>query len=127
MLLHEMWIYTESLALADRVHSITRRWDSVDRSSLGIQLIRAADSVGLNIAEGYGRYSTNEFRRFLLISRGSLFELLTQLELARRRGLISINEFQELSESATKLIKGVVAFSKAIEPRTAAWSGSTKK
>jgi four helix bundle protein len=57
------------------------------------QIRRAAVSVMSNIAEGFGRYSRNEFRHFLSIARGSVSEVRSQLHLARELGYLREPEF----------------------------------
>jgi four helix bundle protein len=54
---------------------------------------RAAISVPSNIAEGFARYSRKDFHRFLKISLGSLYELNTQLQVAKRRSFIDQEQF----------------------------------
>lgn len=65
-------IYQLSERLADQVWKIVICWENISRDTLGKQLVRAVDSVGANIAEGSGRGTEAELRRFLRISRGSL-------------------------------------------------------
>ncbi|MCA9146333.1 MAG: four helix bundle protein [Planctomycetales bacterium] len=67
-------VYQLSEALADSAWKVVRRWDNLARDTVGKQLIRAADSVGANIAEGSGRASVADNRRFVRIARGSLYE-----------------------------------------------------
>lgn len=64
-----------------------RTFPTLERFGVGDQLIRAAVSVPANIAEGCGRGTITEFRRFLIYARGSAQEVLTLLQLARRSGL----------------------------------------
>lgn len=65
-------IYQLSERLADQVWKIVICWENISRDTLGKQLVRAVDSVGANIAEGSGRGTEAELRRFLRIPRGSL-------------------------------------------------------
>lgn len=62
------------------------------------QLESASASIAQNIAEGNGRVSTKEFIRYLYISRGSLFETITILNLLHRKKMISDNLLTELEE-----------------------------
>ncbi|HLL77006.1 MAG TPA: four helix bundle protein [Pyrinomonadaceae bacterium] len=67
-------VYRLAERLADEVWAIVKRWDQFERSTLGKQIVRAADSVGANIAEGTGRGSFQDNRRFIRMARGSLNE-----------------------------------------------------
>jgi four helix bundle protein len=62
-------------------------WPSFDKWALGLQIVRAADSVPANIAEATGRWHHRDQRRQLLVARGSLYELEHLLEAANDRGL----------------------------------------
>jgi four helix bundle protein len=70
--------------LAETVYRVTARFPKSELFALSSQMRRAAVSIPSNIAEGRARDSTREFLHFLAISRGSLAELDTQLELAIR-------------------------------------------
>ena len=67
-------VYKLSETLADRVWDLVAGWESFARFSVGSQLVRAADSIGCNIAEGSGRGSFKDNRRFVRSARGSLNE-----------------------------------------------------
>jgi four helix bundle protein len=70
---------------------------------MGIQMVRAADSIGANIAEAQGRWHRQEQRRFLYIARGSLYELEHWVELAQERGLLPAEASTAISELARTL------------------------
>jgi four helix bundle protein len=67
--------YRLAAELGDELYRRVAAWSSLDQWTMGVQLLRAADSVGANIAEASGRWTEVERRRFLLVARGSLHEL----------------------------------------------------
>ena len=69
------------------------------------QLEAAATSVPMNIAEGRGRQSAKEFRQFLFIARGSLYETITLLEIFKMRKWITANDAQILEEKSIEIAK----------------------
>ena len=89
-------IYKLSEKLADKLWKIVARWDELARDTLGKQLVRAVDSIGANIAEGSGRGTDPEFRRFLRMARGSLYETQHWLRRAYRRRLLLESEVNDL-------------------------------
>jgi four helix bundle protein len=95
--------YQRSIRLADEVYSAVATWGSVDRWSLGVQLLRSVDSIGANIAEGAGRVHTADRRRFFVIARGSLFETEHWLARAKARGLTAHPYGDQLTDIARAL------------------------
>jgi len=81
-------VWHTSMELVELVYVITKSLPNSEAFNLISQINRSAVSIPSNIAEGKGRGSDKEFKQFLYIARGSLFELRTQLELARRLGYI---------------------------------------
>jgi four helix bundle protein len=82
----ELEVFRLAARLADELRAEVHRWNSLDRWSSGIQMVRAADSIGANIAEAYGRGTRPDQARFLFMARGSAFELQywTARAMARR-------------------------------------------
>jgi four helix bundle protein len=99
--------YRISVELANEVHREAVAWPSFERWSLGIQLVRAADSVGANIAEAMGRWSVPDRRRLLFVARGSLHEMEHWLSIADSRGLAlpDTGRLDEVSRALNGLIK----------------------
>ncbi|MCW5959977.1 MAG: four helix bundle protein [Pyrinomonadaceae bacterium] len=90
-------IYKLSEILADEVWNIVSDWKNLAQDTVGKQIIRSADSIGANIAEGSGRGTAQDNRRFLRMARGSLYETRHWLRRAYKRNLIS-------SESTEKIL-----------------------
>ncbi|MEM1093615.1 MAG: four helix bundle protein [Bacteroidota bacterium] len=82
-------VYQKAEELADAVWHVVARWDSFAKYTVGKQLVRAADSISANIAEGDGRGTAKERAYFFKVARGSLYETKNWLRRAHRRGLLS--------------------------------------
>jgi len=83
----DLQVWQQAMKLAELVYAFVRQFPAEERFVLSDQLRRAAVSVPSNIAEGFGRETKADFLHFLAMSRGSLYELKTQVELAARLGL----------------------------------------
>ena len=78
----ELVVWQKAMVLARKVYVLQRGLPKEELYGLGDQIRRAVVSIPSNIAEGFGRESSNEFKHFLSIARGSLYEVKTQLQLA---------------------------------------------
>src|ERR1044072_1357611 len=90
-------IYQLSEQLADQIWQIVQTWDYIAMKTVGIQIIKAADSIGANIAEGSGRGSDQDYKRFLRIARGSLNETRHWLRRAYKRNLLSRSQIDAIT------------------------------
>jgi four helix bundle protein len=98
--------YRLAARVSDEAYDLVAAWPSFDRWSLGMQLVRAADSIGANIAEATGRWSFADKRRLLLIARGSLLEVEHWLARAEQRGLLATPpDLTELAKTLNGLIR----------------------
>lgn len=103
-LFEKLDVYQKALSFADQTSTLTARfprpfWYLAD------QFNRASLSIALNIAEGNGRGTPLDKRRFLLISRGSTFECVTLVDMCGRKGLIAQEVSLELRRVLTDLSK----------------------
>ena len=89
-------IYKLSEKLADQIWKIVVRWDFLAKNTVGIQIVKSADSIGANIAEGSGRGTDPELKRFLRVARGSLYETQHWLRRAYKRRLLSEKQVNDL-------------------------------
>lgn len=110
----DLGVYQLSEQLADAVWDIVRKWDILARDTVGKQMIRSADSVGANIAEGSGRQSHNDNRRFVRIARGSLLETQHWLRRAFRRNLLTVDQVKALQATVEQLAPKLNAYLKSI-------------
>ena len=110
----ELKVYQLAEELADRTWPIVRRWDAFVRDTVGKQLVRAADSIGANIAEGCGRGTFRDNQRFVTIARGSLNETRHWLRRAFRRRLLTEKQVQELKGIVETLPRSLNAYRKSI-------------
>jgi len=110
-------VYKLSEKLADGVWDLMIEWDLFAKDSVGKQLVRSADSVGANIAEGSGRGSYQDNRRFVKIARGSLNETRHWLRRAFRRGLLNESQIENLRGTLDELSPRLNAYLKSIGPK----------
>ncbi len=112
----DLLVWQKGMALVSRVYLQTRTFPKEELFGLTAQIRRSAVSVPSNIAEGFGRYSTPDYLRFLQIAVGSLFELLTQLEIARNQEYLAIPDFEKLfseGQEIERMLASLIAKLKA--------------
>ena len=112
-----MRIYQLAEMLADEVWEEVMAWKPFAQTTVGRQLVAACDSIGANIAEGYGRYSYKDNRQFQFYARGSLEETTYWLRRAVRRRLISEERFRAFMTRIGELITQLNAYIRSLERR----------
>ncbi len=113
----KLQIYQLSEKLSDSVWNIVVAWDSFAKDTVGKQIVRAADSIGANIAEGSGRGSLQDNRRFVRIARGSLYETIHWLRRSYGRSLLSQAEVRKLRLLVEELSPKLNAFLRSVDRR----------
>lgn len=104
ILLKDMEVYQLARQLSALAWKVYEKLNWQDKKTIGDQFITSSDSVGANIAEGYGRFHYLDKIRFYYNSRGSLFEAsIHWLELLLERGKIEKEAFDDLKRIAEKL------------------------
>jgi four helix bundle protein len=114
--LDDLVVYQIAMEIGDVIWQVVSRWNYFERSTLGGQLIRAADSIALNIAEGYGRFHYKENKNFCYYSRGSAKETQCSIEKARRRNLIAQSEIDTVMEKLNSYFRLMHKYIESIGP-----------
>lgn len=95
------------------VYEVTKSWPKEELFGLTSQARRAASSIPANIAEGFGRFSPTDSRRFCQIAHGSMWELDTHLRLAQRLGYLPDADWRRLHgrhEELRRLLGGYIRY-----------------
>ena len=105
--------------IADAVWNQVVDWQPFARDAMGKQLIQAADSIGANIAEAFGRYHYGEKLNFLYYARGSLFETKYWINRAVARTLIDDKELRDCIAQLADLARQLNALASATRQQRA--------
>ncbi|MDP9077958.1 MAG: four helix bundle protein [Bacteroidota bacterium] len=96
--LDDLEVYQLAESFSDEFWFIVHEWDFFPKDTVGKQMVRSADSISANIAEGYGRYHYKENRNFCYFSRGSIIETKGWLKKSKIRSLITEEQYNTLFE-----------------------------
>jgi len=96
--LEDLEVYQLAESFSDEIWVIVGGWENFTKDTVGKQIVRSADSIGANIAEGYGKYHFKENRNFCFFSRGSILETKGWLIKSKNRNLINEEQFNTLFE-----------------------------
>lgn len=107
-------VYRLSEKLADELWRTVIGWSYFDRDTVGKQMVRAGDSIGANIAEGAGRGTFLDNRRFVRMARGSLNETKHWLRRAHKRGLLTTAQTANLKPMVDELAPTLNAYLNSI-------------
>ena len=91
---HELDVYKLSEDLSDLIWYAFDEWPQKVQRTVGYQIIRSSDSIAANLAEGYGRYTPADRKKFYLYSRGSFEETKAWLRKLIRRKIIKEDKIQ---------------------------------
>jgi four helix bundle protein len=108
-------VYRLAEKLADRIWEIVLTWDFLAKDTVGKQMIKAADGIGANIAEGTGRGSSQDNRRFIRIARGSLYETQHWLLRSYKRRLLSDEQVDALKPLIAELSPTLNAYFRSVD------------
>lgn len=110
-------IWQKSMTLVTGIYNSTKEFPKEETFGLTSQIRRCTISIPSNIAEGFGRNSNKEYLRFLNISISSLFELQTQLEIAKNISYFTTEQFNKQYEDSREVERMLIAFTNKIKER----------
>lgn len=102
--------------LTVEIYSLVKYLPREEMYSLSDQMRRAVVSVPSNIAEGRGRNSEKDFMRFLVLARGSLWELSTQIEICERLHYLNVDQTRNAKELIVEISKMIKSLSDTLFP-----------
>lgn len=109
--IHDLIVWQKAIDLSVSIYQMTQRFPKEEIYGLTSQMRRASVSIASNIAEGRGRLNPTEFRQFLGLAQGSLFELKTQLVVTRKLCLANspaLQDAESLSEEVSKMLVSLI-------------------
>jgi four helix bundle protein len=110
----DLFIWQKAMTFVTNTYQITQQFPNEELFGLTSQIRRSAVSIPSNIAEGYGRESQKDFLRFINFAVSSLFELQTQIEIAKNINYLNETEFNNIFEKTRELEAMMIAFSKKL-------------
>jgi four helix bundle protein len=113
---HHLLVWQKAMEFVTEIYHHTKSFPGEERYGLTLQLRRSSVSLPSNMAEGYGRNSTQDYIRFLRIANGSLFELQTQLKIARNLKFLSEESFSLLFELSREIERMLSSLIRKINP-----------
>ncbi len=108
-------IYQESRKFTNLIYTISKTFSKEELYGIVSQLRRAAISILLNIAEGQGRKTKRDHRQFLLISRGSAYEVIAILQICLDQEMINIELYEDLRNKIAVLLQQINGMIKYLE------------
>ena len=114
--INDLEIYREAMRIGEAIWGLVADWPFFAKDTVGRQVVRAADSIAANLAEGYGRYHFKENQKFCYYSRGSAQETQTWIEKSVRRNLIPDDAARDLYRDLDTFMKRLNAYIRSIGP-----------
>lgn len=108
-------VYRMAEEFSDKVWNIVSDWNYFTKRGIGAQLTDAADSVSVNIAEGYGRHYFAESKNFYFYARGSLLESKAWIGKCKRRKIIDEKLCDELLAECETIMAKLIAYIKFVQ------------
>lgn len=113
--MRKLKIWKKGIALTNYIYDQTKIFPEEEKFGLTSQIRRCAISIPSNISEGYGRSSNKEFLYFLNITRGSLCELETQIQISYDQNFLSEDNYNIINTRISELHKMLKSFTEKLK------------
>ena len=107
-------VYQKSIELADIIFKLTKQFPSEEKYRLTDQMVRAATSIGANIAEGVGQGYKSKTINFCNIAMGSTNEMRHWITVARMQTYISDDEFKDLDGRLDEILRMLIGYMRMV-------------
>lgn len=115
----ELVVWQKAMDLVTEIYRITASFPNEERFGLSSQARRAAVSIPSNIAEGHGRKATGAYLNHISIAYGSLMELETQIQIAKRLNFLSAEEVSAILEKISEIARMLNGLKKSLSAKEA--------
>jgi four helix bundle protein len=113
----KLLVWQKAVDLSELVDQVSKKFPKEELYILTSQVKRAADSIALNIAEGSTGQSNAEFNRFLGIALRSNIEVVSCIYLAKRRNIISEEDFNKIYSNCEEILVMINGLRKALKSK----------
>lgn len=113
----DMPVWQLAFKLTLEIYKVTKQFPSDERFGLISDMRRAANSIAHNIAEGFGRFEAKDKTRFYKISRGSAYELMSQLMVSHALNYLNEDYQNTLLQDCRNIITNLNPIIKTLEQR----------
>mgnify|MGYP002639512475 CR=1 FL=1 len=110
----DLHIWQGAMDFGEDIYKLIKQFPNEEKINLSSQIVRAGDSIALNISEGSIVQSKLEFKRFMGYAIRSLAEVITCLHKAKRRGYLDNEGFDAFYKESFRLMNMMIAFRKKI-------------
>ena len=113
----QMSVWKMAFEQLTKIYKLTKLYPKEERYGMTSDIRRSANSVVHNIAEGFGRFESRDKTRFYKISRGSAFEIISQILVSHALEYINMNDKEELIKAYQIIIDELDMIIKSVESR----------
>jgi len=111
----DLEVFKLAMDLVVEIYKLAEKLPQKELYGLASQLTRSVNSIPLNIAEGSGKYSRDDFARFVRNAIGSLLETDTNIKIAINLKYLNNNDYSKIDSAIEKLYFKLIALHKSLK------------